>query len=138
MAAFVKFYSFTDGLAKGVFNCQTDDLKVYLTNAAPDVANDTVKADLAEISAGNGYAAGGLSTTNAVTSALGVASVTGVDVVWTATGGTIGPFQTVVLYDDTATGDPLIGYWSYPGSPVTLQAGETFSVDFGSSMFTIT
>lgn len=138
MAAFVKFYSFTEKLATGIFDCSGHNLKVYLTNAVPDVAADALKVDLAEISAGNGYLAGGLSTTNTVTSSLGVASVVGTDVVFTADGGTIGPFKYVVLYDDTAVGDPLIGYWAYPGSPVTLQDGETFSVDFGTSMFTIT
>lgn len=139
MAAFTKFYSLTEKLAQGVFDCATDDLKVYLTNNTPDPAADTVAADLPEIAAGNGYSAGGESTANSVTTSLGVASVVaGTDVTWTASGGPIGPFQYVVLYDDTIPGNPLIGYWAYPGGSITLQAGETFTVDFGTSMFTIT
>ena len=53
------------------------------------------------------------------------------------------PLTTVM--DATAAGpndtpaapaDPLIGWWDY-GSAITLAAGETFSVDFGASLFTI-
>jgi hypothetical protein len=140
MAVFVKFEAFTEHLAEKVHDLNADTLKVYLTNTAPDVAADAVKADLAEIAAGNGYTAGGEDVQNATSRTGGVTSVTGVDVVWTASGGTIGPFRYAVLYNDTpAAGvvDPLIGYWDY-GSSITPAATETFTTDFGSSLFTIT
>lgn len=50
-------------LGLGVHNLDTGALKVYLTNAAPNAATHTVKADLAEIGAGNGYTAGGADIT---------------------------------------------------------------------------
>ncbi len=111
---------------------------MYLTNAAPDAAADAVKADLAEISAGNGYTAGGEDAQNDYTESGGTGTCTGVDIVWTASGGTIGPFRYAVLYNDTPTSpaDPLIGWWDY-GSAITLQDGDTFTVDFGASMFTV-
>ena len=58
--------------------------------------------------------------------------------VFTAAGGSIGPFRYAVLYNDTpvSPANPLIGYWDY-GSSVTLASGETFTVDFGASLFTI-
>ena len=138
MAAFNKFQNFVEDLGLGVHNLSTGTLKVYLSNTAPSVSADAVKADLAEISAGNGYTAGGEDTQNVWSEAAGTASCVGTDVVWTASGGTIGPFQYVVLYNDTPTSpaDPLIGWWDY-GSAVTLQIGETFTTDFGSSMFTL-
>jgi len=138
MAVFVKFEAFSENLAEKVHNLDTDTLRVYLTNTAPNVATHAVKADLAEISAGNGYTAGGGDTQNATARTGGTTSVTGVDFVWTASGGSIGPFRYVVLYNDTPTSpaDPLIGYWDY-GSSVTIAAGETFTTDFGSSMFTV-
>lgn len=57
MAVFNKFQAFVEHVAEKVHNLQTDALKVMLTNTAPVAAN-TVKADLIEIAAGNGYVAG--------------------------------------------------------------------------------
>jgi hypothetical protein len=107
-----------------------DTFKVMLCNTAP-VATNSVKADLTEISAGNGYTAGGTATTISVTRSSGTTKVVGTDVVFTASGGTIGPFRYAVLYDDTPTSpaDPLVAFWDY-GSSVTLNSGETFTVDF--------
>lgn len=140
MAAFNKFNDFVEQLAKGIHLCHAagHTFKVYLSNEAP-LATDTVKTDIAEISAGNGYTAGGEDAQNDLSEAAGVASCTGVDIVWTASGGTIGPFRYAVLYNDSAASplDALIGWWDY-GSAVTLQSGETFTLDFGTSMFTVT
>ena len=130
MAAFNKFNSFVEALAEKKHDLGADTLKVLLTNTAP-VATNSVKADLTEISAGNGYTAGG--NTAAVTSSAQTSGtyklVLGDPTTWTASGGSIGPFQYAVLYNDTATNDELIGYWDY-GSAVTLADGESFAVDF--------
>lgn len=138
MAAFNKFQQFSEDLSKKVHDLNADTLRVYLSNATPDAAADAVKADLAEISTGSGYS-GAVDTQNAVSETAGVTSVTGVDVTVTASGGSVGPFRYVVLYNDTPTSpaDPLIGWWDY-GSAVTLADGESFLIDFGSSMFTVT
>jgi hypothetical protein len=138
MATFNKFEKFSEDLASGVHNFAAagHTLKVYLSNAAPSASADTVKADMAEITNQNGYTAP-VDTQNDISRSGITTSVTGVDVVVTATGA-VGPFQYVVLYNDTPTSpaDPLIGWWDY-GTPVTLANGETFTVDFGASMFTI-
>ncbi len=139
MAAFVKFEAFSEHLSEKVHNLDTDTLKVLLANDAPSAANDAVKADLtSELGTGNGYTAGGEDVQNATSRSGGTTSVTGVDIVWTASGGTIGPFRYAVLYNDTpaSPADPLIGYWDY-GSAITLNAGETFTVDVGASLFTV-
>jgi hypothetical protein len=138
MASFVKYEVFSENLSEKVHNLDTDVLKIALTNTAPNAATHGVLADITEISAGNGYTAGGTDTQNATSRSGGTTSITGVDVVFTASGGTIGPFRYAVLYNDTPTSpaDPLIGYWDY-GSAVTLQIAETFTVDFGTSMFTV-
>lgn len=138
MAAGVKFEAFTEHMAEKVHNLDTDTLKVYLSNTAPNVATHTVKADIAEISAGNGYTAGGVDTQNTTSRSGGTTSIVGVDFVITAAGGSIGPFRYAILYNDTPTSpaDPLIQYWDY-GSAITLADGETLTVDFGTSMFTV-
>ena len=132
MAVFNKFHAFVENLAEKVHNLGADTLKVYLSNATPSASLDSVKADMAEISAGNGYTAGG--ATPSITSS---AQTTGTyklvlgDVVFTASGGSIGPFQYAVLYNDTPTSpaDPLIGWYDY-GSAITLNDGESLTVDF--------
>ncbi len=131
MATFNKFQPFVEHLAEKVHNLGSDTLKVMLTNSAPTASNG-VKADLTEISAGNGYSAGGTQATiSSSAQSSGTYKLTLADVVFTASGGSIGPFRYAVLYNDTPTSpaDPLIGYWDY-GSSITLANGETFTVDF--------
>lgn len=140
MAAFNKYQQFADDLANKIHDLigTNDTLKVLLSNTAPNAATHAVKADASEISAGNGYTAGGEDTQNDGSESGGTVTVTGVDIVWTASGGTIGPFRYAILYNDTPSSpaDPLIGWWDY-GSSITLQIGETFTVDFSSSVLTI-
>ena len=135
MASFVKYECFSETLSEKAHNLDTDTLKVALTNAAPNVATHATLADITDLTTANGYTAGGADTQNATSRSGATTSITGVDVVWTASGGTIGPFRYVVLYNST-TSNNLIGYWDYT-SAVTLQIGETFTVDFGASMFTV-
>ena len=137
MASFNKFQSFVEAVAEKTHNLGADTLKVMLTNSAP-VNTNTVKANLTEISAGSGYTAGGTAariTSSAQTS--GTYKLVLADVVFTASGGTIGPFRYVVLYNDTATNDELIGWWDY-GSSITLNDGETFTTDFDASAGVLT
>ncbi len=130
MATYNKINAFPEDLAEKVHNLQSDSLKVLLTNVAP-VATNSLKAALTEISAGNGYTAGGLTPTiSSSAQTSGTYKLVLADVVWTATGGTIGPFRYAVLYNDTPTSplDPNIAWWDY-GSSITLAIGETFTWD---------
>lgn len=144
MAAFNKFEIFVEDLCNKVHDVfgtggSADAIKIYLSNTAPSASLNAVKADLAEITAGNGYTAGGNSVTVNGTRSGGTFTAGATDVTWTASGGTIGPFQYVVLYNDTPAAplDPLIGWWDR-GTALTLQAGESFTVDFGASgLFTL-
>lgn len=139
MAAFNKFNDFVEQLGKGVHQLHAagHTLKVYLSNTAPN-ATHTVKADIAEISAGNGYVSGGVDIQNDYTETSGTGTVTAVDVVITASGGSIGPFRYAIIYNDTPTSpaDPLIG-WYDKGQSVTLNDGDDTTIDFGASFFTL-
>lgn len=129
MASFTKFQPFVEYLAEKAFNLGSDTLKVMLTNTAP-VATNGLKTDLTEIGAGNGYTAGGTAATISSSAQLsGTYKLVLADVVFTAAGGSIGPFRYVVLYDDTAASKQLVGFWDY-GSSITLADGETFTTDF--------
>lgn len=136
MAAFNKFNDFVEQLGLKNHNLNTDTIMCMLTNEQP-LAADTVKGDMVEISGGNGYTAGGTDIQNAYSETSGTGTMTGTDVTWTASGGTIGPFRYAVLYNDTGATKYLVGWYDY-GSNVTLQIGESFTVDFGASVLTIT
>jgi hypothetical protein len=139
MAAFNKHNAFVEHEAEKVHNLGADTLKILLTNTAPTAAN-SVKADLTEITAQNGYSAGGATVTITASSQTGgTYTLVGNDVVFTASGGTVGPFRYADFYNDTPSSpaDPLIGWWDY-GSAITLNDGETFTVDFGASILSKT
>lgn len=130
MASYNKFNQFVEDVVRGKHNFASDTFKVMLTNSAP-VATNSIKGDLTDISAGNGYSAGG--TASAITESVtsGTEKVLAADTTFTASGGTIGPFRYAVLYNDTQTAPvkPLVAWWDY-GSSVTLNSGDTFTVDF--------
>src|SRR5687767_10883269 len=100
MVAYNKFQDFVERLGLAIHNLDTAVLKVYLSNEAP-LVSDTVKADIAEISAGNGYTAGGHDATGVWTETAGTAQLAGTDITITASGGTVGPFRYAILYNDT-------------------------------------
>jgi hypothetical protein len=140
MATFVKIQAFVENLAEKVHNLGADTLKVMLVNSPAPVATNSVKGDLTEISAGNGYSAGGTATTiSSSAQSSGTYKLVLADVVFTASGGSIGPFRYAVLYNDTPTSpaDPLIGFWDY-GSSITLAVGESLTVDFDPSAGVLT
>jgi hypothetical protein len=133
MAAYNKFNDFSEQLANGVQNFATDVYKVALSNTAP-VATNTILSNITQISAGNGYTSGGSTTTITLAEVTGTTTVSGTQVVFTASGGSIGPFRYVVLYNDTTSSPskPLVAWWDY-GSSITLADGETFTVKFSNT-----
>jgi hypothetical protein len=133
MAVYNKFNDFSEQLANGVQNFATDVYKVALSNTAP-VATNTILSNITQISAGNGYTSGGSTTTITLAEVTGTTTVSGTQVVFTASGGSIGPFRYVVLYNDTTTSPskPLVAWWDY-GSSITLADGETFTVKFSNT-----
>ena len=137
MATYNKFQGFVGYLGLAAVNCNTDVFKVYLTDLTPSASGDDVKADLAEFGSGTGYSAGGEDVQNLYSEAAGTGTLTGTDVVWTAGAADWDDFQFVVMYDDTHANDILICWWDY-GAPLTLGNGETFTVNFGASIFTLT
>lgn len=128
MATFNKFNAFVEHLSEGVHNLQSNQLVIALTNTAP-VATNSVLADLTQIAYTNLSSRNLTVASSAQTS--GTYKLTVNDITLTASGGSVGPFRYVVIYNDTPTSpvDPLIGYYDY-GSSLTLAAGETITIDF--------
>lgn len=135
MATYTKFNQFVEDVAEKVHNLGADALKIMLVNSPAPVATNSVKGDLTEIGTGNGYSAGGSAVTVTTSSqSSGTYTLAANQVVFTASGGSIGGFRYAVLYNDTPTSpaDPLIAFWDY-GSSITLLDGETFTVKFNNA-----
>ncbi len=127
MATFNKFQPFVENVAEKVHNLGSDQLVVALTNSAP-VATDATLSQITEISYTNLSSRNITTVSSAQTS--GTYKLTLTDLVLTATG-SVGPFRYIVVYNDTPTSpaDPLVAYYDY-GSSVTLNNGDTFTIDF--------
>ena len=140
MATLVKYDCFVENLAEKVHNLGADTLKAALTNTAPTAASDTVWNSATTApppAAANGYTTGGntlVVTSSAQTSGTYKLVIT--DSVFTAAGGSIGPFRYVIVYNSTAS-NAVIGYYDY-GSSITLATGETFTIDFDGSAGVLT
>ena len=131
MASYVKYQKGVEALVEGI-NAGSDAWKIALSNRAPVVATDATLADAVEISAGNGYTAGGnAATTTSSSQTSGTYKlVLASPATWTASGGSMGPFQYAILYDSTTNN--LVGYWNY-GSALTLNSGDTFTVNLNNT-----
>jgi len=133
-ATYNKFDSFVEALAEEKHNFSSDTFVLALTDTgyAPAAAN-TCLANLTQIAYTN------LSDRTLVCSGHGqtggLLTVVFTDKVLTASG-TVASFRYVTVYNDTAPAKELVCWFDY-GSPVTLQTSETFTVDFGASLFTL-
>lgn len=127
MAAFNKFDSFVEALAEKKHNLGSDTLTVALcaSGNAP-VATNTVLADLTQIAYTNLSTRVITTTSSAQTS--GVYKLILADLVLSATGA-VAPFRYIVIYNDTATNDELIGWYDY-GTNINMSNTDTLTIDF--------
>ena len=127
-----------------------NNFRVLIAQGAVDFDADTFKAiamvegfvfnpathDLyADVSAseqttGYGYTAGGVTLTGvsiAQNDTDARADITWNNITWTASGGDVGPLAGVIIYDDTITNDPIVGYIDCGGA-YTVADGGTATV----------
>lgn len=139
-SAWTKYQDFSEQLIRGVHDWDAHTFKVALTNTAPTNTHTSL-SQITEITAGNGYTAGGNTTTVTISETTGTTTVSGTEVVFTATGA-MATFRYAVLYNDTATSpaDALIASFDY-GAAISLTNGDTFTVRFNNAspgtMFTL-
>jgi hypothetical protein len=128
MATYNKFNSFVEALAEKVHNLGADTLTIALTSTAnAPVSSNTQLSNLTQIAYTN--LSSRVLTTSASSQTSGTYKLVINDLILTASGGSVAPFQYVVIYNDTATNDELICWFDY-GSAVTLANGETLTLDF--------
>ena len=119
------FEPFVEALAEQVHDLGSDQLKVALTNSAP-TSTSSILTDITEI----GYT--NLSSRDIVT--LSSSQTSGnyklvlQDLTLTASG-EVDTLRYIVLYNDDAASDNLIGYYDY-GSEVKLNTSDTLVLDF--------
>lgn len=125
---FNKFQPFVEALALKKVNLGGSSLTVALTDAshAPVNTNGTL-SQLTQVA--YTYCSTRVCTLTSCVQTAGTLTLKLVDLVLTASGGSVGPFRYIVLYDNSATNDDLIGWYDY-GSEITLAAGETLTIDF--------
>lgn len=135
MAVFQKINDFVENAVENM-NLGTDQLTVAFSNTAPSSEGLDPTAD------GNGILANvteinytNLSSRDLTTLASGQTGGTYKlelqDLTVTASGGSVGPFRYIYIYNNTVTtpADPLVGYYDY-GSSITLNDGDSFTLDF--------
>lgn len=129
MASFQKFNATVQDFANKVHNLSADQLTIALTLVAPVAAN-SVRADLTEVSYTN-LSSRNITTVSSVQTA-GIEKLICSDLTLTASGA-VAPFRYVVIYNSTAAGNPLIGFYD-AGATVTMSnSGDTFLIDFDQS-----
>ena len=137
MATFVKLNGFVEHLAEKVHNLGSDQLTIALSNTAPGsesvpptgATTACILANVTQISYTN-CSTRNISTVSSAQTA-GTYKLTLTDLTLTASGGSVGPFRYVYIYNDTATSpaDALIGYYDYTSS-ITLASGESLLINF--------
>lgn len=131
MATFNKFNCFVEHLAEKVHNLGADTLTVALTDVSP-AATLTTLADITLCTGHANLSSRVISLSGASPSqqVAGTYKLVVSDLTLTASPA-VGPFRYAVIYNDTAVSpvDALIGFYDY-GSSITLQTGETLTLDF--------
>lgn len=130
---FTLYNSVAEWIGDGTIDLDSHTFKMILLDSGytPSGAHDLLE-DVSgdEIANGSGYTTGGATLTTVTWGQTGgVATFDSDPVVWTASGGPI-TARYAVIYDDTASGDPLIGYLLLDTEPADLTAtdGNTFTV----------
>ena len=134
MATFNKFNAWAENMVESA-NLGTDSFVIALSNTAPSATN-SVLTDITQISYTN--LSSRALTTASSSQTSGTYTLAFNDLTLTASGA-VATFRYVIIYDDTPTSpaDPLVGWYDY-GSSITMASGETFLIDFGASVLSLT
>jgi hypothetical protein len=136
MVAATKFQQVVEDKEEGVYTSSTDQFTVFLTTQANiPVVTNSVLANITEISYTN------LSSRNITTASSGQTTGTFTqlftDLVLTASGA-VATFRQVGIYNNTPTIplDPVVFFFDF-GSDLTLASGETLTLDWTTSSWTV-
>lgn len=135
-AGFTKFYSAFESIMEKKHDFGSDALVFIFTNTAPTLTWTQKSNITGEISSGGGYTAGtGLSCGSVSSSSQTTGSYSLVltpDPFTFTPSASVGPFQYMIMVNDTSTNDLLIGFYDL-GAPVTLTSGIPFELDYNAA-----
>lgn len=126
MATYNKFNFFVQDVANKVHNLGSDQLTVALTDSVPNATNHLL-SDITQISYTNLGSRNITTVSSAQTS--GVYNLKLSTITMTASGGSVAQFRYAVIYNSTAAGGNLIGWYDF-GSEVNLSNGDSLVVAF--------
>jgi hypothetical protein len=138
MATFNKINDFVVNAVHNM-DLESDQIVVALSNTAPSAEGTDPTTDgngilgnVTEVSYTNCSTRN--VTTTSSTQASGTYKLVLTDITLTASGGDVGPFRYVYIFNDTVAtpADPLIGYYDY-GLSLTLNDGDSFTLDFSAA-----
>ena len=119
----------------------SDQFRLALSNTAPasEVSNPTadgngILANVTQVAYTNITENRNITTTSS-SQTSGTYSLVLADTTLNTTGA-VATFRYVYVYDDTVANDPLVCVYDY-GSAITMASGESFTVNFGATLFTI-
>ena len=124
-APFNKFNKFIADAMNKVHNLSSDQLTIALTDVAPTASN-AVLADITQISYTN--VSNRNITTSSSTQTSGVYKLILGNITLTASG-TVPQFRYIVIYNSTASGGPLIGWYDY-GSEINMVNADITPITF--------
>lgn len=132
--SFTLYDSAIPNIGDGLIDLDNDAFKIALLGSgyAPSVGH-SVFADVSanQIAAANGYTAGGATLPTVTWAYVGnVATFDSGDAVFSAAGGALAA-RYAVVYDDTAVGKPLIGYYLLDSGNVDVSVNDGGSITCG-------
>jgi hypothetical protein len=147
MATYTKYNSFVEAIAAKLVDAfgtggTADTFKVAIHTDTPVNtfgADDTSVANLTQIAGSNGYTTDGENITFGATRPTPGTQVvaTASDVIWTATGGNLGASTTGRYFSiHSSTASRLMCSFDF-GTTFTVASGETMTLDFGASLWTL-
>lgn len=121
-------------LVSGLVDFDTDSMKIVLMSNSFTFDKDThatyANVSASELATANGYTQNtktlaGIAITEDDTNDR--AGITWSNVSWTASGGSIGPSNGAIIFDDTTVDDTVVGYIDF-GSAQTATDGGNFNI----------
>lgn len=126
------------GIGSGLIDLDSHTFKcaLYTSSSNANTLTNTLLADLTnELANGSGYTTGGTTLTGVTwTNSSGTITFDCADPTWIASGGSL-TFRYAVIYDDTASGKPLLCVCLLDTAPanITVPSGNQFIITINAS-----